>query len=545
MGEAIMANYTIVSPSSQSDQPQSSKYTIVPPSSAGIWYNDAGQAIDKATGQPLKQPPDSGYTGTFLPLKRDATGLHLAVPEAVSSLASGAVQGGQRALGVGENGRMPLRPLSPEMLTAVAAGVGTPIAGMADRGMLGASTLQPGGALAPSMMSRGAVAREALPSSGISTDRALLAKEARDTFGIPVTAPQIGMSRTMQTADATLRRLPLSGAREHEMATRRAWNRALSKTFGENDAALTPQVMSRAKKRIGSGINDIENSHEVNFSPSFTDRLAQIENAARSGLTDQEYAVVRRQIDNVLRNVMPGDKLAGTTYGNLLHRNSPLAQAASNTNSNISRPAKQIMEALQDSLQESLGPDKSSEYRNLRFQYKNMKTLEPLINKSPTGEVSPALLNERVSKQFPNRAFDTSGNNPLDRLARIGQAFLKEPGTSHTAENRFTMEHLGELGAAVVAGDVLGIGKTLGGIGGLLTGGRLLGNYMRSPALAEKTIEKAMKSSPKELPRASGDAKPRTPSVRTRLTPSAVESDNRRRNKINYDSASHSALGVQ
>jgi hypothetical protein len=63
------------------------------------------------------------YTGSLLPFRRDASGLHLAVPEAIAAPARGVYEGGKRA--AGEAGQDPLRPLSPDILSAVGLGIGT------------------------------------------------------------------------------------------------------------------------------------------------------------------------------------------------------------------------------------------------------------------------------------------------------------------------------------------------------------------------------------------------------------------------------------
>lgn len=124
-----------------------------------VFYNDAGQPFS-ASGAPVPQPPES-YTGAILPFRRDENGLHLAVPEIIATPLRGAVEGGERALGYGQAGidpehpdkpqpgANPLRPLSPDTLGAVLSGAGTRLTGMADRGMIGPSTLTPGGKMSP------------------------------------------------------------------------------------------------------------------------------------------------------------------------------------------------------------------------------------------------------------------------------------------------------------------------------------------------------------------------------------------------------------
>ena len=114
-----------------------------------VYYNDAGQPFTMNGRAPPSKDED-GYTGSILPLRTDPEGhLHLAVPEAIAAPVRGAVEGGQRAIGAGERGQDPLRPLSPDALATVGALAGNPVAGMADRGMLGPSTLEAGGRLVP------------------------------------------------------------------------------------------------------------------------------------------------------------------------------------------------------------------------------------------------------------------------------------------------------------------------------------------------------------------------------------------------------------
>jgi hypothetical protein len=442
-----------------------------------VYQNDAGQPFTMSGRPPAPAATDQGYTGTILPLSRDSSGLHLAVPEAIASPVRGMEEGGKRALGVGEGGQDPLRPLSSDELAAIAATGQLPFRA---------------GAAVPAAAGPAA--------SGISRERALLAKEATDTFGIPVTASQVGMSKTAQLAESAVKSLPMSGAREFEGSQRQAFNRAVSKTFGEDAPAITQSVMNTAKKRIGGEINRVENSAEVKLDDSFLQKLGEIETATQSSVTPAEFSVIEKQLAGVLHNVQPDGSIQGLTYGKLLGRDSPLDQATRNSNSNISRPAQQIKDALQDALQRSLSGDDLAAYQKARFQYKNMKTVEPLVNKAPEGNISPALLNSRVTQQFPNRAYDTGGSNQLDTLAKIGQAFLKEQPTSGTAERGWTLARLGELGAAVAAGDILGVPAALGGAAATLGAGRLISSMMRSPRLAARSIRKTLDSDPPRTP---------------------------------------------
>lgn len=128
--------------------PGATMYAGSTPSAAPekVYYNDAGQPFT-ASGRPPPQPQqDTGYTSQFFPVSHDASGYHWAVPEVLAAPFRGMVKGGERAVGVGERGRDPLRPLDPDTMATVGSLIGSPLAGMADRGMLDAA-LAPGGRL--------------------------------------------------------------------------------------------------------------------------------------------------------------------------------------------------------------------------------------------------------------------------------------------------------------------------------------------------------------------------------------------------------------
>lgn len=337
---------------------------------------------------------------------------------------------------------------------------------------------------------------------GITPERAALAKEAIDKYGIPITAPQIGMAPIGKFAQSVTRHIPLSGVEEHELQVRQAWNRAVSRTFGANADAITPTVMKDAKTRLGGGINAIENSNSVTFTTPDITKLAALEMTAHSSMTKEEYGVISRLVDNVLRHVGPTGQLEGTTVGDLFRKGGALDTATGNSNRNIAHIASGIKVLLQDMLQRDLPLGVADDYRNLRFQYKNMKTVEPLANKSPTGDISPGLLNARVTQQFKDRAYDVSGHD-LDKLGRIGQAFLKEPPSSGTAERGtvyYAGEKISELIAAILAGHFLSIPELAGTAAGALVVGRAAGSALRSPKLAERTISRVLTPTPKPPP---------------------------------------------
>jgi hypothetical protein len=271
--------------------------------------------------------------------------------------------------------------------------------------------------------------------------------------------------------------LPGSGIEASNAAQRTAFNRAVAKTFGEEAESITPAVMQRAKERIGGVMNKIETGHTVKLDKQFTDDLTGVVTRWGETLTAPEFDVIKRQVSGVLRNVQPGKQISGTTYGNLVGHNSPLSTAASSTNPNIARPAQEIMEALKDALQRSLPADARSAYTEARYQYKNLMTVAPLVNKGQPGDISPLLLQGAANRSFKGNAFRGAGD--LGELGDIGQQFLRAPRDSGTP--------MGMAINGTLYGGVTGALKTAAGV----TGGRLVGKALQADPVAGMSISPA------------------------------------------------------
>lgn len=151
-----------------------------------------------------KKPDQTGdeYTGTFLPFRRDKEGLHLAVPEVIAAPARGVVEMGKRALGVGEGGQSPLRPLAPDSTAAVLGLAGSPIMG-AERA-----------AVEPAL------------SRGLSRGQQML--KDYEAAGVTPNAPTVGQGRSAGLATQITSYLPATGE---------AVRGAIERTTGDTAAA--------------------------------------------------------------------------------------------------------------------------------------------------------------------------------------------------------------------------------------------------------------------------------------------------------------------
>lgn len=167
-----LSDFTGTAPiSEKADAPKRLSDFMGDEQSKGVWYNDAGQAVDAATNKPIEQVAPSSYTGSVLPFRRDASGTHTAVPGMITSLPEmigemimspirGAVEGGKRASGVSEAGQNPLRPPSGDIMAATA---------------LAASPLR--------FDTATSAAQQAAGTSQFVADRATAAAKAQDVLG--------------------------------------------------------------------------------------------------------------------------------------------------------------------------------------------------------------------------------------------------------------------------------------------------------------------------------------------------------------------------
>ena len=334
-------------------------------------------------------------------------------------------------------------------------------------------------------------------AGGAPADMAALAKVARDTYGIPIQAPQISKNTLLRAANEQSSRLPFSGAGGGEAAQQSAWQRAVSQQMGENTDRITPEVMSSAAKRIGSVFNDVAARTKIAVDEPLMNALGQIETEANSApLGHGGTEAIRNQISNILDTATKNNgQLDGQAYQQLTRAGSPLSRAESAADPNVRYYAGQVRDALDGAFQRSAAPEDQAALGKARGQWRAMKTIEDLVEKSPDGNLSPALLMGQV-RNASNR-FDGStggmaytGGGALGDLARIGQAFLK-PSPNSTTADRALVNGLAIGGGGILSG-LSAHPLSAAGIPVALGANRLAGAYLRSGGYANRVINSSI-----------------------------------------------------
>jgi hypothetical protein len=344
-----------------------------------------------------------------------------------------------------------------------------------------------------------------LSGGTMAADDAALALTARDKYGIPLTVDQLSAAPGKGFVRSASDRLPFSGAGSDIAETQSAFNRAVSQTIGEDAEKITPQVMNAAKTRIGAMYDQVAKNTVINVDQQFQQDLHEVLNNATQVLPKSEAEPLLRQAQNIVEKVDRTTKtIPGDTYQALTRTGAPLDQLAESGNPNVAYYANGLKKVLDDALARSASPADQTALQTADRQWAAMRTIQPIVAKSPAGDVSPALLAGRVNAATGNgMAFGYGGD--LGELARIGQRFLKEPPSSGTAERAAA---LGALGSVVGGGNALLTGSLAGAAHGLgfVPAALAMNRWAVNPALRSQTLTNALIN--RSLPGAAGPTMP-------------------------------------
>jgi hypothetical protein len=332
-----------------------------------------------------------------------------------------------------------------------------------------------------------------------------LLRRAED-LGIPIRQSQASTSPFINKMDQMVPKIPGSGMGNAIDEQRIGFNRALAGTFGENAERITPDVMAAAKKRLGNEFNTVEKNTTVRFDRPLATKLGSVLHDASSVLEPDQIAPLAKRVTEISSLVKSGE-FDGRTFNNMLKKDAPLSRLQKNTDPNVQYYAGQIRTALQDALERSATPEMAQRYNLARYQYKNMKTVQPLAEKASTGDISPLLLLNEVRKANPNFAYGSGGD--IADIARIGQRFMKQPPDSGTPLGSKVLDVFTH-GAPALAGAALGGGAAYNGgfdpttdiglgVGGLIATAAMArgtGKLLLRPQMIENALTRSQAFAP-------------------------------------------------
>lgn len=284
---------------------------------------------------------------------------------------------------------------------------------------------------------------------------AALAKKA-EALGIELRPDMLANNKIAKFIGEALEQVPMSGSKAEQRQM--AFNGALTKIIGGDDRAkrLTPDVFDRAMTASGEKIGQIAKETPITVTPelrkAFNDRVME---AAKFETSD-----VARIISNYVQE-LDGLTVDGVMPGEAFRKlNSKIGAQARRAEGDLKFALHELQEEMHSALEANISsPERLAELQDARYRYAMGKVIEPLVAKAKGGDISPAALMGAVTSDSGKKSMMARGRGgDIGDLARIGQAFLKEPPSSGTGER------LGAYG--ILTGGVIAEPHTAAGIVG-------------------------------------------------------------------------------
>jgi hypothetical protein len=427
----------------------------------------------------------SGPVGSALRFLTSATPADTMIPRAIQQAAQGAgTGGGQAAL---TSSADPDTPVDNQILRGAGiGGVVSPVIG--------------GLTKAADVLLRGF-------SGSVDPGVAALAQKAKD-MGVEIPAGKLSTNQTLRIISDQLGKIPGSGSLAADLNARRALQSVVANQMGETANNFAPEVMNRAATRIGNGLDDVtRRAGPVSGGPDLTKALDDVENSLPTGTPDDVRRLVAGTAQRV-RDSFAGGYVDPEAYIALTNSTGPLANAMGVAKNQVTAAVPylgQIESAVQDRLAASAPPGLQDELAKLRYQWRVMKTVQPLAEKAtvdgdiPLGQLQSQVV-QKSRKYDPLKqsfAYQTA-DDPLDDAARIGKRFFgsePESGTAGRGMAMLGLSSLSGLGPALYYDPAHALGlaalTTLGG-GALAAGNRALQANLRRPGFTQNLIDTSL-----------------------------------------------------
>jgi hypothetical protein len=279
--------------------------------------------------------------------------------------------------------------------------------------------------------------------AGLDEAAQALAKKA-EAMGIPLSMRQLSENPMARTVLSQLERLPFSGAGKRAQMENEAFSRAVGSTFGAKGRKLTQEAFSEAKKRISATFETLSARNSLRLTPRLTQEVNAIRNEALTEGTTDAGRMVSAKIDALLAKSKKG-AISGKAYQSLDSEIGDLMKGGGYEAYYLGK----LRDTLRAGMDRSVAPSDQAQWKAARAAWANMKTVEPLVAKSATGELSPAALMQRVTSDEAKKIMMAAGRGgTLGDLARIGKKFLRESPDSGTADRALVNRALANVGTA-------------------------------------------------------------------------------------------------
>lgn len=254
------------------------------------------------------------------------------------------------------------------------------------------------------------------------------AYELARKYGIDLRVPQLSKSPFIKHYSNLTDALPFSGAEGRTAEQRAAFNNAIGREAGIPNAhgALTPDAVDDAKDLVGNSIGQVASTHTAIPTQNNLRGMMDVVDDARKNATPENIKAVEDKVKQLLAHVDPN---TGTIPGDAWRQaNTALQrQIRSETDGDLKHYMGGLQDHFMDMMEQGIPHGTFDAWQGLRGQYRNLKSIEPLVEKGGNEGVSPALLRQRLITAKNNRGrlsdiADIGKENLQDRTPNSGTA---------------------------------------------------------------------------------------------------------------------------
>lgn len=320
----------------------------------------------------------------------------------------------------------------------------------------------------------------------VSPEVAALYQKAT-SLGIPVNVAQLSDSKFVKTLASAVESMPFTGAAATRQSQQEAFNRAVSRTFGEDAPKVTRDLYDAARTRLGQQFEDLSARNNLNVTPALLSDIGNVSNSATKFATQDTNRAVTNAIDELMSKMDPATgKIPGAAYQSLDSQLSKLLKGGDEKSVYLG----QLRDAIRSAMDHSIAPADQAAWSTARSQYKNLKAVRDLVAKEGAdGNISPALLMGRLNAtQAGKETMARGSRGELGDIAQVGKQFLLDKiPNSGTAQRALALSVLGGGGLAAGADPQTVAGIMLAGA----TSGRLANKVLNSPASGARLVQSA------------------------------------------------------
>lgn len=307
----------------------------------------------------------------------------------------------------------------------------------------------------------------------VSPEVRALAERAKQ-LGIDIPADRLTNSKPLNATASSLNYVPLSGRAAVEKRMNSQFERAVSRTIGQDSDNLS-LALNKARVELGGKFDDTLRNNKVVLDPQFASELDDALAVADRTLSDDGLRIITKQVDAIKQKAATGE-IDGQAAYNIKKE---LDRIAKSNSGQAGHAAIDLKKSLMAALNRSLGPDKAAEFEKVRRQYGNMLDLEGVaLRNSEEGGLSVAKLSNQEL------------NNPdLAEIARIARQFIREREGQHGAAQRVFLGAGGGIASAAGLLGVPALGAAPIALGSAAAGGRLVNSLLNSGAVKNYVLK--------------------------------------------------------